>query len=214
MKLIDYTITDFVKETASSSPAPGGGSVSALAGSLAAALASMVIRLTEGKKAFLALPEPEQAKIKNALPALEASHAKLLALIDEDTEAFNQYMAALTLPKATDAEKASRSVALQKAALGSLEVPLKTAQTACSAMEAFETVAAHGNKNAISDIGVAALMAKTAVYGACLNVKINLLGITDTALKENRLAECTRLEQQADRIEAAVLNIVNKALAQ
>ena len=107
MKLVSQTVTDFVAETASSSPAPGGGSISALAGTLSAALAQMVIRLTEGKKAFLALPENIQTEITGALSILETKHRELLALIDEATEAFNSFMAALAFPKATDEEKAN-----------------------------------------------------------------------------------------------------------
>ena len=213
MKLVSKTVTDFVAETASSSPAPGGGSISALAGTLSAALAQMVIRLTEGKKAFLALPENIQTEITGALSILETKHRELLALIDEDTEAFNSFMAALALPKATDEEKAKRTKAMQDAAILSLNVPLKTAHSCCDVLKHLKVLALHGNKNAISDIGVAALMGDAGLNGAVFNVKINLLGLDDEAEKTAKRKECDELVKTSLQLKNEVLEIVNSKIA-
>lgn len=212
MDLISYSIKAFVDETASSSPAPGGGSISALAGGLAAALGQMVIRLTVGKKVFLALPEQTQQGFSEKLAVLESAASKLLSLIDEDTNAFNSFMAALKLPKTTEEEKHHRRSAMQDAAILSMNVPLNTAQTCLSVLQALPTIAEYGNKNAASDAGVAALLARAAVEGAILNVKINVSGIDDAALAAKTNRECEALLTQAEELKKSVLEIVYAAL--
>ena len=213
MKLVSQTVTEFAAETASSSPAPGGGSISALAGTLSAALGQMVLRLTEGKKAFLALPENIQVEIKNALSVLETKHRELLSLIDEDTEAFNSFMAALALPKTTDEEKAKRAQAMKEATILSLNVPFKTAQSCCEVLEQLKVLALHGNKNAISDVGVAALMGEAGLNGAIFNVKINLLGLDDETEKTTKRNECDALVKKAAQLKNEVLQIVQEKIS-
>ena len=144
---------------------------------------------------------------------METKHRELLALIDEDTEAFNSFMAALALPKATDEEKAKRTKAMQDAAILSLNVPLKTAHSCCDVLKHLKVLALHGNKNAISDIGVAALMGDAGLNGAVFNVKINLLGLDDEAEKTAKRKECDELVKTALQLKNEVLEIVNSKIA-
>ncbi len=208
MKLVDMTVKGFVAETASSSPAPGGGSVSALAGSLAAALGQMVIRLTSGKKAFAKLDEAVQKDFLAQLEKLEKAHARLEELIDEDTEAFNDFMDALKLPKETDEEKAIRAKAMSDATVTAMQVPLETAKVCLSVLEFLPIVAKHGNKNAASDVGVAALNARSGLEGAILNVKINLGGIDDAPLCEKTRAGCDKMLADGDKLKNEILEVI------
>lgn len=208
MNLVDLTCTDFVAETSSNSPAPGGGSVSALAGSLGAALAQMVIRLSDGKKAFLALPETIQNELREKLGILEKKQAELLQLVDDDTDAFNGFMAALALPKSTEAEKAKRTQAMQDGLIVAMNVPLKTAETCLAVLHTLKSIAQYGNKNAASDVGVAALMSEAGLSGAVLNVKINLGGLQDTVKKAEYTKKCDKLLSDARQLKQEVLEIV------
>lgn len=173
--LIDKKVKDFLSETASSSPAPGGGSGSALAGALGTALAEMVINLTVGKKKYAEV----SAELADLLPKLAAVRQELQDAVDRDTEAFNMVMAAFGLPKETDEEKSTRRKAIQEATLKATEVPLGVMETAMKALEMTLTVAQKGNKNSISDAGVAGLLLSAAIDGAALNVKINLPSLPD-----------------------------------
>lgn len=208
MKLIEMTVKGFVDETASDSPAPGGGSVSALAGSLAAALGQMVIRLTTGKKAFMALDEATQKEFESKLPELEKQHKRLEQLIDEDTQAFNAFMDALKLPKETDEQKATRKKAMSDATVVAMQVPLETAKICLTVLQLLPIIAKHGNNNAASDAGVAALNARSGLEGAILNVKINLGGIDDAALCEKTKAECDKMLAEGDSLKADILKTI------
>ncbi|MEL3907741.1 MAG: cyclodeaminase/cyclohydrolase family protein [Treponemataceae bacterium] len=213
MKLVEQKVKDFIAETASSSPAPGGGSVSALAGSLCVALGQMVVNLTKGKKAYAALPKNTQDEILDALKVLETKQADLIKLIDEDTDAFNSFMAALALPKKTDEEKAKRSLAMKEATILSLNVPLKTAHACCEALQHLKVLALYGNKNAISDVGVAALLGEAGLNGAVLNVKINLLGLDDEEKISKTKNECDELLKKGLQLKEEVLKIVNEKIS-
>ncbi|AGT42895.1 cyclodeaminase/cyclohydrolase family protein [Treponema pedis] len=208
MKLVEMTVKNFVAETASDSPAPGGGSVSALAGSLSAALGQMVIRLTTGKKAFKELDEKTQKEFETKLPELEAAQKRLDELIDEDTQAFNAFMEALKLPKNTEEEKAKRSKAMSDATAVAMQIPLETANTCLNVLRLLPIVAVYGNKNAASDIGVAALNARSGLEGAILNVKINLGGIDDKLLCEKTRAECNKMLEEGDKLKTEILKTV------
>lgn len=208
-KLIDMTCKGFVLETASESPAPGGGSVSAYAGALGASLGTMVANLSAHKPGwddrweyFSGWAEQGQELI-----------GELLHLVDEDTAAFNRIMEAFGLPKETDAEKSARSAAIQEATVYAARVPLRTMQTACKAFDLAEAMVLQGNPNSVSDAGVGALCIRTAVQGAWLNVKINAAGIKDKTLCADILAEAARIADLADRREKEILEKVNRIIA-
>jgi formiminotetrahydrofolate cyclodeaminase len=173
--LIEKPVKDFLAQTASSAPAPGGGSASALAGSLGAALAEMVINLTVGKKKYAEV----SAELAAILPRLSQIRRELETAVDRDTEAFNGVMAAYGLPKETGEQQQARAAAIREATRQATEVPLSVMQACLRAMELAQTVAAKGNKNSISDAGVAGLLLSAAIDGAALNVKINLPGLPD-----------------------------------
>jgi len=194
----------FVHEVSRDSPAPGGGSVAALAGALGAALASMVANLTVGKPGY------ESAFDDMAAAAEEAQAVKdrLLQAVDEDTVAFNAYMDALRLPKGTEAEKAARKAAMQAGLKQAVAVPLETARLGLRAMALARRAAESGNKNSVSDAGVGAQMAFACVGGACLNVRINLPGILDTAFVEEMKGAASELENDARRLLDETLALV------
>ena len=174
--LTEKTITTFLDELASNSPAPGGGSVAALSGSLGSALTSMVCNLTIGKKKYLDV-EPE---MKTILGQSEKLRRTFTALINQDTEAFNKVMEAYGLPKESADQKALRDAAIQGATKEAALIPLEVMKHVIDAIALAETVAEKGNMNSISDAGVSALMLHAAAEGAALNVLINLNSIHDT----------------------------------
>jgi len=173
--LVDKNIKEFILETASDNPAPGGGSVAALCGALGAALGTMVCNLTIGREKYQSV-ESEFTEIK---PQLEQNVSKLITLIDDDTNAFNDVMSAFKLPKDTEDQKAKRSEAIQKGYKKAISVPLETAQTVLQTLSLMELIVSKGNPNAVTDGAVGALASETAIKGALLNVKINLTSIKD-----------------------------------
>ncbi len=201
MEMKKMTLEQFCAETASNQPAPGGGSVSALAGALAASLAEMVAQLTVGKKGY----EDAEAEMAELLPKAAALREKLLDDITRDSQSFNGYMDALSLPKSTDAEKEARRAAMQQALKDAAQVPLEVAHTAAEAMPLAATLVKKGNKNAVTDGLVAAMMTRTAVLGALYNVKINLGSIKDEAFVADLKAKIHRLETDIVAAETAVL---------
>lgn len=193
MKLIDMTVSEYLADLASDSPAPGGGSAAALCGAQGAGLAAMVASFTIGRKKFAEFEE-------NAMIVRDAELAlteKLKAQIDKDTEAFNLVAAAFKLPKSTDEEKAARSAAIQAGTLVSTEVPFETMQLALDALKTAEKLLTGFNDGAASDLGVAAWNLLTCVKGAWLNVCINI-----GSLKDKEKAEAFRLSGQAILKEA------------
>jgi len=212
MKLVDMLVRGFIEETASSSPAPGGGSVSALLGALSSSLGQMVIRLTSGKKSFNELDESIKSELTQGLNTLESYQNTLVDLIDKDTDAFNDYMDALKLPKETDEEKAKRKKAMSDALIVAMKVPLKTAETSLAILKILPLIAKYGNKNAASDVGVASLCARSALEGAILNVKINLGGIADEAVCTEKRNACNKMLTEGEKLKDEVLKEIYRKI--
>ena len=188
-KLVDLTVREYLDVLKSDAPAPGGGSVSALAGAQGAGLLKMVCDLTLGKEKY----KDFEAAVKEVRPVFEEAEEALTAGIDRDTEAFNMVMAAFGMPKDSDEEKAARRVAIQKGTVASTEAPLENMKQAFRALEAAEKLAGKFNPNCMSDFGVGVMNLKLCIQGAFMNVKINLPVIKDEGL----VAE---LAKQADEI--------------
>ena len=206
--LVDMSCTEFALETASESPAPGGGSISAYMGALGAALGTMVANLSSHKAGW----DERWDEFSSVAERGQGLLAELLALVDEDTEAFNRIMAVFAMPKGTAEEKAARSAALQSATLYATQVPLKTMKASLRVFEIVKAMAESGNPNSVSDAGVGALAARSAVLGAQLNVKINAAGLKDRAVADALTAEAAQIAQQAVALESEVLNIVNEKI--
>lgn len=207
-KLVDLTCTGFCEETASESPAPGGGSVSAYMGALAASLGTMVANLTGGKAAY----DDEWEKFSDVAVRGQQLKNDLLHLVDEDTNAFNKIMNAFGLPKKSDEEKAARSAAIQEATKFATEVPFQTMQKSFEAFEVCRAMVEWGNPASVTDGGVGALAARSAVMGAHLNVKINASSLKDEAFKNDILAKAAAIEAAAIKEEAEILAIVNQKI--
>ena len=207
-RLIDMTCKAFAEETASESPAPGGGSIAAYMGALGAALGTMVANLSSHKAGW----DDRWEEFSDWAERGQAVLAELLHLVDEDTAAFNRIMAVFAMPKSTDEEKAARAAALQEATLYATEVPLRTMKAASRVFEIVRAMASEGNPNSVSDAGVGALAARSAVLGACLNVKINAAGLKDRAVADALTAEADALAAEAVRLEAEVLQIVESKI--
>ena len=207
-RLIDLTCKGFAEETASESPAPGGGSISAYAGALGAALGTMVANLSSHKAGWDARWE----EFSDWADKGQALMSELLMLVDEDTEAFNRIMDVFAMPKGTDAEKAARSKALQEATLYATQVPLRTMKASVKVFDIVKAMAAQGNPNSVSDAGVGALMARSAVLGAMLNVKINAAGLKDRSVAEELIGEAERIAREAEKLEKEVLEIVHEKI--
>ena len=208
-KLTDLTCTGFALETASESPAPGGGSISAYMGALAAALGTMVANLSAHKAGW----DDRWEEFSDAAEKGRHIQDRLIALVDEDTEAFNRIMDVFSMPKGTPEEKAARSAALQEATLYATEVPLRTMKTSFEAFELLEEMARKGNPASVSDVGVGALAARSAVFGAWLNVKINAAGLKDREKADAILAEAEKIAEEAARRESDILKVVNETIA-
>ncbi|MCF7801605.1 MAG: glutamate formimidoyltransferase [Candidatus Marinimicrobia bacterium] len=190
--LLRMQVDDFADELASDSPAPGGGSVAALAGSLGAALVNMVGVLTFGKKGYEAVTdEVESLSLKAG-----ALKDKLLKLVDEDTESFNQVMAAMRMKKKTDEQKAARAEAIERATQASAKVPFKVMESALAVGKLAAQMAKVGNQNSLSDAGVGILMARAALEGAAMNVLINLQGLSDKTFMEEMTKQVTALRAE------------------
>ena len=207
-RLVDMTCKEFALETASESPAPGGGSISAYMGALGAALGAMVANLSSHKAGW----DEQWEYFSDYAERGQQLLSELLALVDEDTEAFNRIMAVFAMPKGTPEEKAARSAALQEATLYATQVPLKTMKASLRVFEIVEAMAASGNPNSVSDAGVGALAARSAVLGAQLNVRINAAGLKDRAVADSLTAEAAQIAQQAVELEQRVLDIVNEKI--
>ena len=214
MALFDLTVDSYLKVSASDQPAPGGGSAAALAGGLAAALGQMVVRLTEGRKAFAELKQDEQDELTGRIDSLEALRIELTRLIEADTEAYKGFMAAMRLPKGTDEEKAARRGAMDEAAVTTLEVPLSTCERSLEVLRLLPLIVDKGNPNCISDVGTAAQLGRAAVEGAALNVRINLPSIKDKLLAEESLDRVEVACREADQLVGSMMRRVNEVLSQ
>ena len=207
-KLVDMSLTAFADETASESPAPGGGSISAYAGAMGASLATMVANLSSHKRGW----DDRWEAFSDWAEKGQAIKDELLHLADEDTVSFNKIMEAFGLPKNTDEEKAARSQAIQDATKYAIQIPLRVMEVSHSSFELIKAMAEIGNPNSVTDAGVGALCARTAVIGAHLNVKINAGGLKDKAFLEGVLAKAKKLEEEAIAMEKEVLAIVESKI--
>ncbi len=207
-RLVRMTCKGFAYETASESPAPGGGSISAYMGALGAALGTMVANLSSHKAGW----DARWKEFSDWADQGQSVLAELLALVDEDTAAFDRIMAALGMPKGSEEEQAARAEALEAATLYATEVPLKTMKAALKVFPIVRAMAEEGNPNSVSDAGVGALAARSAVLGAQLNVRINAAGLSDRAAAERLCAEAAEIAASAIAEEAAVLEIVNSKI--
>ena len=207
-RLVRMTCKGFAYETASESPAPGGGSISAYMGALGAALGTMVANLSSHKTGW----DARWKEFSDWADQGQSVLAELLALVDEDTAAFDRIMAALGMPKGSEEEQAARAEALEAATLFATEVPLKTMKAALKVFPIVRAMAEEGNPNSVSDAGVGALAARSAVLGAQLNVRINAAGLSDRAAAERLCAEAAEIAASAIAEEAAVLEIVNSKI--
>lgn len=204
-KLIDLSCKAFAEETASESPAPGGGSISAYMGVLGVSLGTMVANLSSHKAGW----DDRWEEFSDWAEKGQQLKDELLLLVDEDTNAFNKIMDAFGLPKSNDTEKAARTEAIQEATRYAIDIPFKVMQKSLAVMEIVKAMTEIGNPNSVTDAGVGALAARSAVMGAYLNVKINAAGLKDKAYVDKVIAEGAKMEQQAQAAEAEILKIVN-----
>ncbi len=195
----EMKIIDFLNEVDSPSPAPGGGSVAALCGSLGVALSRMYAHLSISKKRFKDLDETVQIQFLRTFQMMEAKRSELLEAIDQDSEAYNTVMEAIHMPKDSDEQRTARSEAMQKATITAIESPYHIMELSTDIMSTFMDIIPFGNKNAVSDIAVGVLMLDTAVKSAGYNVRINLSSLQDDAL---RTAWQKRMEEQLTKSES------------
>ena len=207
-KLVEMNLVAFANETASESPAPGGGSIAAYTGALGVALGTMVANLSSHKVGW----DARWKEFSDWAEQGQVIKDKLLFLVDEDTRAFNKIMDAFALPKSTDEEKALRTKAIQDATKYAIEIPFEVMQTSFSALNLIKEMAINGNPNSVSDAGVGALCIRTAVFGAYLNVKINASGLKDKEFVTSVIAKAEKIKSDTEILEAEILNAVYKLM--
>jgi len=206
--LVNMTVNEFAEELASDSPAPGGGSVAAVSGTLGAGLVSMVCRLTIGKKKYEAVEE----LMTQTLSEVETHRQALGRLVDEDTDAFNQVMAGFKLPRDTDEQKAERGRAIQLAFKQAADVPFSVCRHCVAVLKLIDAIAGKANANALSDLGVAGEAAMTGLRGAAMNVRINLPAITDTDYTAEKNQQVRQLLDDAAMIKSRIDRIIEDGL--
>jgi len=207
-KLVDLTMKGFVYETASESPAPGGGSISAAMGAMGAALGTMVANLSSHKPGW----DDRWEEFSNWAEKGKKYYEELLFLIDEDTNAFNKIMDAFSLPKSSDSEKEIRKKAIQSATKYAIEVPFKVMNVAYESMEVMKAMAEFGNPNSVTDAGVGAIAARSCVMGAYLNVKINCSSYEDKNFVNDIISAGANIEKNAIELERIILEMVNSKI--
>lgn len=210
--LIEKSLKDYILEASSGSPTPGGGSVAALAGSLGAALTQMVGNLTFDKKAFDELDDNIKQELLNNFEVLREKMDILSEIVDDDSRAFDGVMDALKMSKNTEEEKIARSNAIQEGYKHALEVPLRCASECLEVLNLQLIFANHGNINAITDVGVGALLAYTGLEGALMNVRINLKSIKDQDYKLDINHKVNSIMEDGKNTREEVLSIVYKRL--
>lgn len=206
--LINMNLTEFANETASESPAPGGGSISAYVGSLGASLGAMVANISANKKGW----EDKVLFMSEYAEKAQIIKDKLLRAVDEDTKAFNQVMECFALPKNTDAEKKQRSLAIQEATKNAMLVPYNVMEICYDSMPIIKVMAQEGNPNSVTDAGVAALCARTGVIGAYLNVKVNSGSLNDKVFVNELLEKANALVAKTKELEAEIMTIVESKI--
>jgi glutamate formiminotransferase / formiminotetrahydrofolate cyclodeaminase len=207
-KLVGMSLTDFADETASESPAPGGGSIAAYIGSLGAALATMVANLSSHKKGW----DERWEEFSDWADRGQVYKQELVRLVDADTKAFNLIMAAFALPKGTDEEKKIRKAAIQAATKKAIDIPFSVMEAAYGSMEVIRAMAETGNPNSVSDAGVGALCARSAVMGAFMNVRINASGYDDKDYVNDVIAKGRDIENKTIALEGEILKVVNEKI--
>lgn len=205
--LTDLTVKGFLDTTAGKDPVPGGGSISALCGSIAAALTEMVAGLTIGKKKYAEVEE----QMKQLAERVQQIRQQLILDVDRDSEAYNVVFAAFQMPKETDEEKAARSAQIQEATKIAANVPMEVARRVYSLLSDIEEVVSNGNQNAVTDGCVAMMSARNAIIGALFNVRINLTSIKDEQFVADMTAEADRLEREVIEREAKVIEYTKEA---
>jgi len=208
-KLVDMTLADFADETASESPAPGGGSISAYVGSLGVSLGTMVANLSSHKRGW----DDKWKEYSDWAEKGQKLKDELLFLVDEDTRAFNKIMEGFGLPKSSDAEKKARHDAIQQASKYAMQIPFRVMERSLESMAVMKAMAEKGLEASLSDAGVGALCARTAVMGAFLNVKINAAGVDDKEFVNELLSRGEEIERKSLLQEKEILEIVNSKIA-
>ncbi|MHA4989840.1 cyclodeaminase/cyclohydrolase family protein [Cetobacterium somerae] len=212
MKLVDLSVKNFLNIVDSKSPAPGGGSVSALVSALGCTLGRMVAHLTFDKKKYKELPEEEQIIFKNAFEEIDDYRKVLEELVDKDTEAYNLVMAAYKLPKENDAEKEIRKITIEKNLKLAIETPLEICKISKKTLKALKVILKYGNKNAITDLGVSAILLYSGIEGGILNVKVNLAGLDDERFKMETINQLDEILVASKELKDEILNVVNNSL--
>lgn len=207
-KLINMNLATFADETASESPAPGGGSISAYVGSLGVSLATMVANLSSHKKGW----DNRWQEFSIWAEKGQSLKDQLINLVDADTKAFNEIMSAFNLPKSTDEEKKKRTQCIQEATKYAIEVPFKVMQLSFESMDLIKTMAIEGNPNSVSDAGVGALCARSAVIGAFMNVRINASGLDDKKFVDEIISKGKLIEKETIAAETEILSLVNEKI--
>ena len=212
MKLIDMSVADFTNEVDSNSPAPGGGSVSALASDIGVSLARMMAHLSFEKKKFEQLDEKTKEEFKARFDKLGEIRKELSTLVDKDTESFNEFMKAVKMPKETEEQNKLRAKAIQEATIFSIEVPYKTASLSLEALRLLDFLIKNGNQNAITDIGVGTLMLSAGMEGAILNVKVNLGQIKGKQIYDKYRDGCKEILSEGNEIKDNIISNIHKQL--
>ncbi len=207
-KLVNMNLSAFADETASESPAPGGGSISAYVGALGVSLATMVANLSSHKKGW----DERWEEFSDWAEKGEALKNELVKLVDADTKAFNKIMEAFALPKSNEMEKALRSQAIQEATRFAIDIPFQVMQASFKSLEVIKAMAETGNPNSVSDAGVGALCARAAVMGAFMNVRINAAGYSDKDFVEEIVGKGKEIEQKTIALEQEILKVVNEKI--
>ena len=200
------SLEQFLAALASDAPTPGGGTAAAVAGAMGAALAEMVAQLTLSKEKYASAHEA----VRPIAEAGQLARAEFLSLAREDSEAYDQVVAARRMPKATEAEKSARQRQIAVASRNATEVPMRTARAAIRLLAALPELAEKGNPNAVSDVGAGALLLDACVEGALLNVGINLSGIEDVTFVSEMQAETAVLQEESQRLRSQVVALVRK----
>jgi formiminotetrahydrofolate cyclodeaminase len=206
--LIQMKITDFLEELGSNSPAPGGGSISALAGALGGSLTAMVCRLTVDNSKYAEV----QSEVEAILAEVDQLSGRLAECVDADTEAFNKVMAAYKLPKAAESEKAARSEAIQEAMVYATNLPLEVASCCLKVLSMAVRVLTIGNSNAASDAAVAGLMAHAGLHGALYNVKINLSSIKEQGYQNDIQSKIALIVKEDERLHNELIAVASKVI--
>lgn len=206
------SVADFTNEVDSNSPAPGGGSVSALASDIGVSLARMMAHLSFEKKKFEQLDEKTKEEFKARFDKLGEIRKELSTLVDKDTESFNEFMKAVKMPKETEEQNKLRAKAIQEATIFSIEVPYKTASLSLEALRLLDFLIKNGNQNAITDIGVGTLMLSAGMEGAILNVKVNLGQIKDKQIYDKYRDGCKEILSEGNEIKDNIISNIHKQL--